>query len=360
MKKIFLSILLIALCMPIMAKKSNDNRVVIIMVDGLRWQELFTGADSANLNNKKFVSDIPANLKRFWRNTPEERREALFPFIWENVSKMGILYGNRLKGSMMNVANGMHFSYPGYNETTTGYPDDKNINSNDAFPNPNVSIMEAANNDPRYQGKVMVFGSWDRFHDIFNQDRSKLPINAGWDTSKNPNETAAEKNYDEIEKDIPRLWGEVRYDIFSFEYALEAMKSCHPILTFVGFGETDDFAHMGKYGHYLDSANRFDRLMKALWEYTQSDPFYKDKTTFIVTCDHGRGNTGNGWKDHGSKIPGADQTWFIAFGNQVKDKGEIEGGKQLYNKQVAFTVANLLDIDFKNTEGNKEEPIDLK
>ncbi|MCH4146852.1 MAG: hypothetical protein LKG25_07370 [Prevotella sp.] len=360
MKKIILALLLVTLCLPTMAKKNNDNRVVFIMVDGLRWEEIFNGIDSICLNNKKYVSDIAEKQKLYWRATPEERRAALFPFIWGEVSKMGILYGNRNKGSFMNVANGMHFSYPGYNETTTGYPDDKNVNSNDAFPNPNVSILEAANKDPRYQGKVLAFGSWNRFHEIFNQDRSGIPVNAGWDASKNPNATAAEKDYDDIAREIPRQWPTLRYDVFTYRYALEAMKTCHPVLTFVGFGETDDFAHISKYGLYIDSANRFDRFMKDLWEYTQSDPFYKDKTTFIVTCDHGRGNNDPGWKSHGNKVPGASETWMIAFGNQVKAKGEIEGGKQIYNKQVAFTVAKLLDIDFKNTEGNREEPIDLK
>ena len=358
MKKYLFAFLMISLALPVMAKKEGENRVVVVMVDGFRWQDIFTGADSSLLNNKKFVYDIPSNIKRFWRATPEERRSVLLPFVWSHVAEHGILYGNRTKGSHVNVANGMHFSYPGYSETLSGYPDDARVHSNDAFPNPNVTVFEAANRDARYHNSVYCFGSWDRFHEIFNMERSGLPVNAGWDASKNPAKTQAEECYDIIAQEIPNFWGTVRYDAFTYRYALECMKTVHPQLVFVGFGETDDFAHEGKYGCYLTSAQRFDQFLKGLWDYCQSDPFYRDKTTFIVTADHGRGV--NKWEHHDNKIPGSDETWLMAFGKGVKAKGEISDGEQLYNKQVAFTIAKLLDLDFKNTEGKTEKPIPLK
>lgn len=358
MKKYLLAFLLIALCLPVMAKRKGENPVVVVMVDGLRWQDVFMGADSALLNNKKFVSNIQQNNEKFWRATPEERREALLPFVWNHVAEHGILYGNRAKGSRMNVANGMHFSYPGYNETLTGYPDDARVHSNDAFPNPNVTIFEAANGDVRYNNSVYCFGSWDRFHEIFNMQRSGIPVNAGWNASKNLGKTQAEELYDLIGQEIPHLWPTVRYDAFTYRYALECLKTAHPQLAFVGFGEPDDFAHEGRYASYLESAQRFDLFLKGLWDYCQSDPFYRDKTTFIVTVDHGRGS--EKWEHHGNKLPGSDETWFMAFGNGVKAKGEVSGGAQIYNKQVAFTIAKLLDLDFKNTEGKTEKAIPLK
>ncbi|PTL33425.1 phosphoglyceromutase [Prevotella sp. oral taxon 376] len=358
MKKYFLAFLFIALCLPGIAKRKGTNQVVVVMVDGLRWQEIFMGADSALLNNKKFVSDIKLNNERFWRATSEERRAALLPFVWNYVAEHGIIYGNRTKESRMNVANGMHFSYPGYNETLAGYPDDARVYSNDAFPNPNVTVFEAANRAAWYHNSVYCFGTWDRFHEIFNMQRSGIPVNAGWDVSKNPAKTQAEEYYDLMEQEIPHPWGDVRYDAFTYRYALECMKTVHPRLIFVGFGETDNFAHEGRYGRYLDSAQRFDFFLKGLWDYCQSDPFYRDKTTFVVTVDHGRGS--ENWEHHGDKLPGSDETWFMAFGNGVKPKGEVSGGEQLYNKQVAFTIAELLDLDFKNTEGKTEKAIPLK
>ena len=45
----------------------------------------------------------------------------------------------------------MSFSYPGYSEMFCGWPDDDRIDSNDPVPNPNVSVLEVVNQDPRYK-----------------------------------------------------------------------------------------------------------------------------------------------------------------------------------------------------------------
>lgn len=359
MKKLFLMLMLAALCLPSMAKKENGNRVVMIMVDGLRWQELYSGADSALINNKKFTSDVKGTKALFWRQTPEERRAEVFPFFWSYVAKNGIMYGNRLVGDTMEVANHMRFSYPGYNETMTGAPDDVNINSNGPIANPNVSVLEAANNDPRFSGKVLAYGSWCRFHEIFNDKRNTVPVNAGWQKSVNPNITDTEKYCAEVEEGLPIFWPTLRYDFFTYTYAVEGMKTNHPILTFVGFGEPDEFAHMGKYDQYLKSSKRFDEFVRKLWEYCQSDPFYSGKTTFIICPDHGRG-VGNQWKDHWKNVDRSQETFLLAFGNKVKARGEMKGGAIHHNKQVAFTIAKLLDLDFTSTQGTKEKPIPLK
>ena len=53
----------------------------------------------------------------------------LFPFIWSTLAAQGQLLGNSLVGSRAQVANGLFFSYPGYNEMSTGVPDPR-INTN--------------------------------------------------------------------------------------------------------------------------------------------------------------------------------------------------------------------------------------
>lgn len=143
--------------------QETGTKVVLITLDGLRWQELFSGADSLLMANEEYVSDSMELRNRFWRATAKERREALMPFLWTQVSKMGQLHGNRNVGSKVDLANKMWFSYPGYNEILTGKADDTRIDSNDKIPNPNKTILEIANEDSRYKGKVAVFGSWDVF-----------------------------------------------------------------------------------------------------------------------------------------------------------------------------------------------------
>ena len=109
---------------------SVAENVVLFMIDGLRWQEVFAGADPLLIET---LADNPRVLEaaraEFWRDTPEERRETLLPFLWGVVAEQGLLAGNVWQGSEVDVLNGLNFSYPGYNEILSGYPDER-IDSN--------------------------------------------------------------------------------------------------------------------------------------------------------------------------------------------------------------------------------------
>ena len=104
---------------------------------------------------------------------------ALFPFLWSAIAKHGQIFGNQAKGSIARVTNGMAFSYPGYNEMLTGHPDPK-IDRNEFGPNPNVTVFEWLNRMPEFRGKVAVFATWNVFQDIFNEKRSGLVMQTGW------------------------------------------------------------------------------------------------------------------------------------------------------------------------------------
>jgi len=341
----------------------TDSRVVVVMLDGFRWKELFGGADPDLIANQSFVSDKDELKALFAGATPEERRSKLMPFMWSVVKDNGFLIGNRNKGSLMNVANHMHFSYPGYSETLCGYPDDARIHSNDKINNPNPNILEIANGTDSYRNCVLAFASWDVFPFILNEKRSGIDVNAGYRHSLSPSPTTYEKMLNDIQDESPRHWESVRFDVFTFHYALEAMKTRKPKLIFVGFGETDDFAHEGRYDMYLKSAHRDDDFIRQLWEYTQSDPFYQGKTTFLITTDHGRGDNPHhlkAWKDHSIHVKHAGETWLAAFGAGVAPKGEVSNSGQNYNKQVAATVAACLGIPFKPSSQEAGSAISLK
>src|SRR5246127_3159444 len=160
----------------------KTRNVVLIVSDGLRWQEVFTGADPTLLNKENGgIWDKEADLKReFWRDDVNERRKALFPFIWTTVAAHGQIFGNQLKGSVARVTNTFWFSYPGYNEMLSGHADAR-VNSNEFGPNPNLTVFEWLNSLPDLHGHVAVYATWEAFKDIFNVGRSKLPLQVGWD-----------------------------------------------------------------------------------------------------------------------------------------------------------------------------------
>src|SRR5688572_22203640 len=158
------------------ARAAETQHVILVVADGLRWQEVFRGADADILaSDASLGADGSPTRVKYWRATVEERRAALMPFLWSTVAREGTLMGNRDAGGRVDVTNPMKFSYPGYNEMLVGWPDAR-IDRNDFGPNPNVSVFEWLNRREELRGRVAVFGMGHVFRDIFNVQRSQLPV----------------------------------------------------------------------------------------------------------------------------------------------------------------------------------------
>jgi hypothetical protein len=154
---------LIGLCCltaTVVAESLRTECVVLITFDGLRWQELFQGADQRLLEDEAFVRDRPALRERFWDESPTVRRERLMPFFWQTICAEGQLFGDPDQNSLGRVTNGQNFSYPGYNELLTGFADER-IDSNDKRPNPNVTVLEWLHQQDEFRGRVAAVASWD-------------------------------------------------------------------------------------------------------------------------------------------------------------------------------------------------------
>ena len=184
LKRSMKNIIIISFCLfinQIVSAQHKTENLIIVTLDGMRWEEVFKGVDSAIIVNKKFTSDSDNVVKKFWSDTIDERRKKLFPFLWTTIESEGQLYGNRTKNCFVNNANPYWFSYPGYNEIFTGYPDTA-VNSNDKIPNKNVNVLEFINKQKGYEGKVAAFTTWDCFPYILNKWRSNIYVNSGVDT----------------------------------------------------------------------------------------------------------------------------------------------------------------------------------
>jgi hypothetical protein len=327
----------------------KTENIFLITLDGYRWQELFAGADSALINEKKFTEDPAGMESLFGGDTPEARREKLMPFFWKTIATQGQLYGNRVYGNHVNCSNTMWFSYPGYSEILCGFADDERINSNKKMDNPNVTVLEFLNKTKTYKDKVAAFSSWNVTPFIVNETRSGIPVNGGYETASEKKLSDREIFLNELQSTIPGFWGGVRQDAFTHNYALEYLKKHRPKIVFISYGETDDFAHDGSYDQYLKAAHRTDYFIQQLWNWAQSQPAYKDKTTFLITTDHGRGAQPlETWKNHGDEIPGADQIWLAILGPDTPALGEQKKAGQLYQNQVAKTAAAFLGIEYTN------------
>lgn len=348
MRRVLILLLLAACAAP--SRKAEETCVIVVTTDGLRWQEVFKGADEGLIDkkNRKLMAE-------FWRDTPQARREALMPFFWGVMTREGQVLGNREAGSTVDVTNGRKFSYPGYHELLCGFADAK-INSNDKVPNPNVTVLEWLNRRPGFEGRVAAFGTWDVLPSILNRERSGLYIRADLEPlGDGLSKTEWQGFLNTMLTDVGSPWEGNALDAFTFHAALDHLKQKRPRVLYVMFGETDEWAHEGRYANYLRAARRADRFVKTLWEAAQAE--FPGRVSLIYSTDHGRGE-GEKWTDHGRDVARAEEMWMGLMGPGVTAAGERQGA--FTQSQIAATAASMVGEDYAATDGRIAKPVEVK
>jgi len=344
MKFVVYSILFLLICKHSFSQNHKTENLIVVVLDGMRWQEVFTGADSVLMNNAVFTKDKENVSKKFWDNDVNIRRKKLFPFLWETVAQQGQIYGNRLAGCTVNVSNPFQLTYPGFSEMLTGYADPAII-SNKSVTGQSDNVLEFINSKEGFNRKVAVFATSDLFPYLLNGPKSKLYINADTDTFSFTG--GSFKLLNKMQQLSYKPTTE-RPDLLTYFDAIEYCKMYRPRVLYLALGETDAYAHQGNYEQYLETAFAEDRMIKELWQMIQALPQYKNKTAIIITCDHGRGDSiKEQWTKHGPDIKDSGEIWIAAMGPGIQAKGEIHVAMQLYQAQLAATIAGILGYDFK-------------
>ena len=147
---------------------------------------------------------------------------------------------------------------------STGVADPR-IDSNEYGPNPNVSVFEWLNTRAGFAGKVEVFATWATFPDIFNRQRSQLPIRAGTTLIDARRSQPARQAAQRALSNTTRLEGDDPYDSFLHVVVDDHLASHVPRVLFLGYGDADIFQHMGRYDSFLETAHSFDSYMADLW-----------------------------------------------------------------------------------------------
>lgn len=336
------------------------RNVLLVTMDGLRWQEVFRGADEAFINTE--FGGVSENAIKSVRAaalaaTPVERRKKLMPFLWGEVASHGQIFGNRDRGSPMRVTNGEWFSYPGYTELLCGFADPLVV-SNAPIPNRNTTVLEWLNAREAFAGRVAACTTWQIFPAILNVGRSRLPL---WVSGqRNPALASRSAQFADIDRwmeDIPIKSGDEHYDAFAFRAALEMIDLTHPRVLYVALGEPDTNAHRRRYDEYLQSITRCDRFVRQIWEKLQSMDQYRGCTSLIITPDHGRGRTPKDWTSHNKKTPGSEETWLAVLGPDTAARGERVDSPSLVSAQIAATVAAMLGENLNAAEPRAAAPV---
>ncbi|MBV9989084.1 MAG: alkaline phosphatase family protein [Chitinophagaceae bacterium] len=321
----------------LIAQSPGTRNIFIITIDGVRWQEIFTGADTGLIHDPRFVSDTSLLQDVYGGDSPERRREKLLPFFWQVIARKGQLSGNRLYQNKVNVSNFYKISYPGYNEIFTGYADPRPV-LNSPKPNNNINVLEYLNTQEEYRGRVAAFCSWDILPYVLNETRNSLPINGGYESVEEADSASVVIN--QVQKNV-QVRNHCRYDALTFVAAKEYIQREHPRVLVLGLGETDEFAHQKKYDLYLQQLTAIDKMISDIWYLVQTDPFYRNNTSFIITTDHGRGRKPTAWYAHNLFVKGSGETWQAMIGAGIPAAGELRENGQIFQKQLAATIAAL-------------------
>jgi hypothetical protein len=294
MKKLLtLAVLCVPLTAAVLGQRSvgapGDN-VILVTLDGARIQEMFGGLDPEVLRvtlAKNAVLENNALYRAYWADTPEARRQKLMPFFWSILMRQhGSIAGNPATGSSVVLTNRHRFSYPGYAEILLGEAHDDLIKSNDSVRNPYPTILEEAVHRlslPR--SRVAAFTSWSVFDAILEHEEGTLTTNTGFEAYDHSDPQV--RALSDAQFATPTPWDSVRHDYYTFQLAMAHLRTSRPRLLYIGLGETDDWAHDGRYDRVLATYGRTDAWLQELWTWIQDDPDYRHRTHLLLTTDHG-------------------------------------------------------------------------
>jgi Type I phosphodiesterase / nucleotide pyrophosphatase len=340
------------------APRGAGDNVILITLDGARTEEIFGGLQldilRSTLRTGQTVEESPA-YRQFWAETAQARREKLMPFFWKTLmAERGSIAGNPSLGSAVRLNNHHRFSYPGYAEILLGEPHDDVIKSNAPIRNPYTTVLEEMRDRRNLEAKqVATVGSWAHFNAIAEHTEGKTFVNAG----QEPLSGSAHQLLNTLQTETSIPWDEMRHDAFTFQVAMAVLASNRPRVLYLALGETDDWAHDGRYDRVLEAYARSDRYLAQLWNWLESQPEYKGRTHVLITTDHGRGHGAQDWRDHGATIEGAQDVWMAFASPGMARRGEWQSHEPLSSSQIAATLAGWMNLDWNQMRPSAGRPI---
>ena len=235
------------------------------------------GILQSTLREGQKVEDSPV-YRRFWAESPQARREKLMPFFWKTLmAEHGSIAGNPALESPVRLTNRHRFSYPGYAEILLGEPHDDVIKSNDPDRNPYTTVLEAMRERlacrPESSRDCRIMGALQRDCGAYGGSHVRQcgPGTAVRSRSSLFNTLQAETS-------IP--WGDMRHDAFTFYVAMAQMATDRPRVLYLALGETDDWAHDGRYDRVLEAYARTDAYLAQFGTGSRVSRSTRDARTF--------------------------------------------------------------------------------
>lgn len=290
-----------------------DAPVVIITIDGVRWQEIFEGTEPSRTQ----TAFVPAR--------------SYLPNITALGTERGAFVGAPGRGQI--AASGPNYvSLPGYTEILGGRP--SRCRDNRCTRTTLPSILDEA----RIAGaKVAAFASWERLDYAVTSSPGGFMVSCG---------RAGDPSIDP--------WpggGDYRPDRLTADVALPYFEAEKPDVFFLGLGDPDEHAHQNDYESYLQSLRQADSIVGRLVAVLDRMGERGKKTHIVITADHGRSSD---FKDHGS-LPEAARVWMVASGPRFGARGAVASPSPRHLADIAPTLRTVLGLapDKSDRAGNE-------
>lgn len=316
---------------------SPSTAVILVVIDGVRWQEIFNGPEVGLARRQWMLGKLP--------KAPD-----LVPTMYKRFFAGGIALGG--KGAGFTASGPVFVSLPGYLEIMTGRVQ-RSCFTNQCDPTTETTIADEVRALPDSKLEdVAVISSWEVIDRAASKDGSQIVVSAGRHGGVNRHKVrvndAAKKAFDEGELSVPFPGGyDYRPDRFTAPLALAYVAEKKPRFLFVGLGDPDEYGHGNDYGRYLESLTAADRFLGALFEQLDGMGDYGKNATVLVTSDHGRAKD---FRNHG-KAPESGRTWLLAAGAGIPVRGAIPLIEQRRLADIAPTIRVLLGLPAVEGEG---------
>jgi hypothetical protein len=289
---------------PVPAREVHP-KVVLITLDGVRWQDVFNGTDLFLYRGEKLSA-----------------RE-LLPNLYYHFVDRGMVVG---KDSKFVATGPAHISLPGYLEIMRGHPS-TDCQENDCEPRLKEETIADVFNKPA------VFASWDTIRKTVGTNTDRYVVNCGRHfRTKGWKQAELEDN-----QSFPEAWDPIyRPDDLTEKAAIDYLQYYSPDFVWISLGDTDEWAHYGDYNKYIESLQQADKFVGMVLEMVKSGEDGSD-FTFIVTADHGRGLD---WRHHGWDNESA-RDWLMMSGRGIPAQGFVKYPEKKSLSNILPTIKEL-------------------
>jgi hypothetical protein len=311
----------------------NRGTVVVVALDGVRWQEVFEGVDP--------------NLARAHKLARREVVSAsqLMPNLHHIIATRGSAIGAPDHGEPIVASGPNYVSLPGYIEMLSGRP--SQCQTNDCPPVEHPTLADDLSEwTGGWAADVAVIASWPGIAKAAARHPERIVLSAG--RTRGP--TRHHLRYDRTAAELLDAgaraaaypgWGDFRPDSMTAAIALRYLRKHRPTFLFVGLGEPDAYAHRGLYRDYLASIRQADAVIGEIDHLLSQLAAAGSPTTLIVTTDHGRGVRFAG---HGRTSPESARVWLVAAGAGIAARGYVRAPTERRLADLAPTVRRLLGL----------------